>query len=144
MAELPSVFNAEKHEGRMGFSTFPKGKYKMQFVKSELKANKNNKGKHVLLHAKVMEGEAKGRIVFVRLNLVNPNEIAVRIAQDELASICDACGKKAIKDSAELHEIPFWGHVDLVPETDSQPAQNVIKKYESLKAGGSAFNKGKK
>ena len=127
MAKLPSVFNASKHDGRMGFNTIPAGRYKMRIVKSEMKKTKDGNGQYANLTAKVVDGQHKGSVIFIRLNLVNQNDEAVRIAQNELATLCEACKKSTIKDTEELHGIDFYADVGIKPADSNYPESNVIK-----------------
>jgi len=136
MAKLPSVFNAEKHSGRMGFNTIPAGRYKSRIVKSEMKKTKDGNGTMLVMHEKVVEGQHKGSIIFIRLNLVNKNDQAVKIAQDELATICEACKKPVVKDSEELHGIDHYIEVGIKPGDANYPESNVIKNYIAIGKGG--------
>lgn len=132
MAQLPAVFNAESHKGRMGFNVIPAGTYKSKIVKSESKKTKAGDGTIYTLHEKITEGEFKGNVIFARLNLVNKNDQAVQIAQNELGTICDACGKKQVKETEELHGIEHYIDVGIKPADDNYPEGNVIKGYRSL------------
>jgi hypothetical protein len=70
--------------------------------------------------------------VFERLNLINPNEVAVRIANRTLADICEACGKKEIDDTEELHGIEFVGVLAIREDESGEYApQNEVKKYKA-------------
>ncbi len=135
MAKLPAVFNASKHDGRMGFNVIPAGRYKMRIVKSEMKKTKDGKGQYANLTAKVVDGQHKGSVIFIRLNLVNQNDEAVRIAQNELATLCDACKKGAIKDTEELHGVDFYADVAVKAADSNYPESNVIKNYYTLEKG---------
>lgn len=133
MSKLPSVFNSKDHGGRMGFSTIPAGWYKAQITKSELKPTKAKDGKYLQLMEKVIEGQHKGSVIFTRLNLINKSDIAVNIAQNELATICDACGKNKVEDSEELHGIAHWIQVIIEEGAGDMPDQNRIKMYRKDK-----------
>lgn len=142
MSKLPSVFNAKDHSGRMGFQTIPEGSYKMKFISSEMKKNKSTDGSHLSMMAKIVEGQHKGSVIFVRLNLVNQNEQAVQIAQNELGTICDACGKGKVSDSEELHGIEFWAKVKVEKGSGDNPDQNKITMYSKNKSNGLKEKKG--
>jgi Protein of unknown function (DUF669) len=87
------------------------------------------------LTLKVLEGDAKGRQLWHRLNVRNANEIAQKIAEEELAAICDAIKHaRKVTDSVTLHGKPMRVKVD-VETSEGQPARNVIKGFEGL--GGS-------
>ncbi|RQS39796.1 DUF669 domain-containing protein [Burkholderia sp. Bp8990] len=119
------------------FSAIPKGIYPAFAVESEKKPTKNGKGEYLQFTFEIVDGQHKGRKLWARLNLWNPNQAAVDIAQRELAQICKAAGMPRINDSSELHNIVILLHVD-TELNDRQQEVNVIKKYESPEGGGSA------
>lgn len=81
---------------------------------------------------KVLEGNAKGRLLWHRLNIRNANEIAQKIAEEELAAICDAVKHpRKVVDSVTLHSKAMRVKVD-VETREGQPPQNVIKGFEAL------------
>lgn len=144
MALLPSVFRAQDHDSMDDFSPIPAGEYITQIVKSEVKDTKaGNGGKRLVLQEKVMEGDYAGRLVFVGLNIVNQNPVAMEIANKELKSICEACGKgnHELQDSAELHMIPHKITVAIKPADANWPEQNIVKKYEALEGTAAASAK---
>lgn len=140
MAQLPSVFRAQDHESMDDFSPIPADSYMVEIVKSEIKDTKAGDGKRLVMQAKVMSGDYKGRLLFIGLNIINPNPTAVEMAHKELKSITDAVGKgnSEITDSQMLHAIPFMVDVVIKPATDSWPEQNQIKKYYEVEGGAPA------
>ena len=96
MAQLPSVFNAADSDKMGGFEPIPEQWYLAEIRKSEMKATKAKTGSYLTCQLVVLEGEYKGRYLFNLLNLDNPNPVAVEIAQKELATICEACGKPSL------------------------------------------------
>lgn len=130
MAMLPDVFNAKDNEKMGGFEPIPAAWYIAEITKTEMKDTKAGTGKYLTCMLKVLEGEFKGRYLFNLLNLVNPNQVAVEIAQKELASICEACGIDEIEDSTELHGIPMAVRVIIKAASASYPAKNEIKAYK--------------
>lgn len=128
MPMLPSVFDASD-KPRMGFSVLPSGWYEAEIVKSDIRNTKAGTGKYLALEFKVLEEKFEGRKLWTNLNLVNPNQTAVAIAEKELATICDAVGLSAIEDSEELHNIPLGVKVAVRPETAQWPERNEIKGY---------------
>ena len=84
---------------------------------------------------KVLEGEHKGRLLWHRLNVRNANEIAQKIAEEELAAICDAVKHpRTVRDSVTLHGKPMRVKVDVEARENAAPS-NVIKGFEALAAG---------
>lgn len=130
MAQLPDVFNAKDNEKMGGFEPIPAGWYLAQITKSEMKATKAGTGKYLTCQLKVLDGEFKGRYLFNLLNLINPNQTAVEIAQKELASMCEACGLDEIEDSTELHGIDMAIRVSIKPADANYPPKNEIKAYK--------------
>jgi len=130
MAELPSAFNSEEVDD--DFDVIPAGKYVAEIVKSEMRETKAKTGQFLFLQMKILKGDHKGRVLFDRLNLVNPNETAVEIARKTLKRICDAVGKKKITDSKVLHDTPMNVQVSIKPADDNWPAGNEIKGYYKI------------
>lgn len=130
MAALPSVFQAADHEKMSGsFEPIPAGWYIGQITKSEIKENSKKTGSFLSLEFTIVEGEYAKRKVFANLNLVNPSQVAVEIAQKELATICEACGIDAIEDSDELHGIPIGIKLKIKVASGDWPARNEITNY---------------
>ncbi len=129
MSMLPEVFNAKDSEKMGGFEPIPAGWYLAEVVKSEMKDTAAGTGKYLTCQLKVLEGEYTGRYLFNLMNLVNPNQTAVEIAQKELASLCEACELDEIEDSTELHGIAIAVRVSIKEGTDKFPPKNEIKAY---------------
>lgn len=129
MSMLPEVFNAKESEKMGGFEPIPAAWYLAEVVKSEMKDTAAGTGKYLTCQMKVLEGEYEGRYLFNLLNLVNPNNQTVEIAQKELASMCEACGLDEIEDSTELHGIPMAVRVIIKAASSKYPAKNEIKAY---------------
>jgi len=128
MANL-NGFNANEVEPAVGFEPIPIGKYPAIISNSEMKRTKSNAGSFLELVFQVLEGEFKGRLLWSRLNLDNPNVTTVRIARAELSAICRAVGVMAPKDSHELHNIPLIVTVAHKKRFDTGETTNVIKEY---------------
>jgi len=112
-----------------------KAKEAQEYPTPENAANRNDCLLQLTL--KIVEGEYKGRLLWVRLNIRNANEVAQRIAEEELAAICDAVKHpRKVTDSVTLHGKPMRVKVDVEPAKDGQPARNNVKGYEAL--GGTA------
>lgn len=138
MAILPSAFDATQHEEMSDFSPIPKGVYVSQIMSSELKRTAAGNGQYIKLEFEVMQGEYRGRKIWTNLNIVNPNPQAVQIAQKELTSICKAVGKHVIKDTQELHGIPFNLTVSIKPAKGDYAEGNKTSGYAPLKGATSS------
>ena len=73
-----------------------------------------------------------------RLNLNNPNQIAVDIAQRTLSAICHATGVMTPQHSSELHDKPLVVKVAVKAADGQYSASNEIKGYSSAKTNGAA------
>ncbi len=107
MAQLNQSFDASQVDPTPIFELLPAGDYLVMIVDSEMKATKAATGEYLNLSLQVLDGPFKDRLVFDRLNLVNPNAKAVEIAQRQLSQICHAVNVLRVNDSAELHDKPL-------------------------------------
>lgn len=127
-------FDASQVEPTHSFDPIPAGKYPAMITASEMKANKAGTGSYLELVFTILEGEYKGRQLWARLNLDNPNETAVKIARAELSAICRAVGVLTPRDSAELHNLPLIVKVGCRHRKDTGEIVNVLKGYEKRDA----------
>ena len=139
MAQLNQHFDANTVEPAAPFELLPPGRYVAQIVQSEMRPTKAGNGQLLWLELDVLEGPHQGRKIWDQLNLVNPNQQTVEIAQRTLSAICHAVGQMQVTDSEQLHFRPM--QVTLAVEPDSrdkhkpieeQRKQNKVKGY----AGG--------
>ena len=85
MADLQG-FNANHIEPTSEFEAIPAGKYLAMITDSETKPTKSGSGSYLQLTFQILDGEYKGRFLWARLNLNNPNATAVQIAKAELSA----------------------------------------------------------
>jgi hypothetical protein len=128
MADLHG-FDAQQVDPAVPYEAIPAGKYLAAITESEFKPTKNNSGQYLQLTFQVLDGPHKGRSLWARLNLENPNATAVKIARSELSAICRAVGVLKPKDSLELHNIPLVVDVRLKKRPDTGELTNEIKGY---------------
>lgn len=141
MAQLGQAFDSGQHDDmNTGFNPMPAGVYIAQVVESEIKDTSKKTGKYIKLKFEILKGEFKGRFVWTNLNIVNPNPVAVEIAQKELATLCRACGKAVIQDTQELHGIPIKMKIKIKPAKDDYPAGNEPIGYKPATVGAGATN----
>lgn len=131
MASLNGTFDATQVARAEAFAVIPAGKYKVQVTDSDMKPTKNGDGQYLWLEMEILDGEYQGRKLWDRLNLVNPNQQAVEIAQRSLSALCHATGKLHVSDSADLHFIPVIATVKVRPAKGDYDASNEIRGYES-------------
>ena len=127
MANL-NGFNANQVDPATDLEPLPAGKYVAVITASEMKPARNGNGSYRELTFQVIEGPHRGRLVWERLNLDNPNPLTVKIARSELSAICRAVGVMQPKDSCELHNLPLV--IAVRQETDANGEQrNRIRSY---------------
>ena len=129
MANL-NGFNANDVEPNTAFEPIPAGKYLAAITASETKRNKANNGSYLELTLSILEGDFKGRVLWTRLNLDNPNATAVKIARGDLSAICRAVNVMQPKDSTDLHNLPLVVKVKLKKRADNDELTNEIKGFE--------------
>lgn len=133
MANL-NGFDANQVEPSSDFDPLPAGKYLAVITDSEMKPTKSGAGQYLQLTFEILEGPHKGRMLWARLNLDNPNATAVTIARAELSAVCRAVGVLAPKDSVELHNLPLVIHVKCKKRDDTGDLTNEVKGYSARTA----------
>lgn len=131
-------FDATTVEPNAVLEPIPAGWYTAVFTASEEKPTKAQTGSYLQLTAEIIEGEYKGRKLIERLNLNNPNDTAVMVAQKTLSAICRAVNVMRPRDSSDLHDKPFSVKVAVKPAEGSYGPSNEIKGYEAASNAGSA------
>lgn len=123
-------FNAENHEPS-SYEPLPKGWYTVIITDSEQKPTKAGDGSYLQLTLEVVDGDHKGRLLWDRLNLDNPNDTAVQIANKNLSAICRAVGVMRPKSSEDLHNKPLA--VRVIQKEFNGDTQNEVKGYKGLR-----------
>ncbi|KPL28543.1 MAG: hypothetical protein AMJ72_02685 [Acidithiobacillales bacterium SM1_46] len=131
MAEIN--FNVSDYDvaPRSSFDPLPKGDYQAIVTDSQLKTTKAGDGEYIELTMQIVDGEYSGRRHWERLNVVNKSEKTQNIARSHLNSLAQACGVPNLKDTSELHDIPFMLSMDL---DRREEGKNKVMGYGSLKA----------
>lgn len=138
MANLGMQFNANEVEPASGgFEVIPAGKYTVQIVNSEMRETKSGNGQFLWLEMAIMDGPHANKRLFERLNLVNPNDRAVEIAQRTLSALCHATGQMSVSDSEQLHNRSIVANVKVKPAGPDKSgthreAYNEIGGYEAV------------
>jgi hypothetical protein len=120
------------------FDPLPAGKYLAVITESEMRPTKKGAGQYLNLTFEVIEGEYKGRKLWARLNLKNPNPQAEQIARGQLSAICRAVGVMAPKDSLELHNLPLVVTVKVKKRDDTGDLQNEVSGYAKKESAAAA------
>jgi Protein of unknown function (DUF669) len=137
MADLRG-FDANQVEPTTEFEPVPAGKYPAVITESEMKPNKAGTGHYLQLTFEIIDGPCKGRRLWARLNLDNPNALAVQIARAELSAVCRAVGVLAPNDSVDLHNLPLVVHVKCRKRDDTGELTNEIKGYAKKESSAPA------
>lgn len=133
MADLRG-FDANTVEPSAPMEPIPAGRYLAMITASEMKPNKSGTGQFLELVFTITEGEYKNRQLWARLNLVNPNPLASKIAQADLSALCRAVGIMTPSDSCELHNLPLVIRVRCKKRKDTGEIANEIRGYERREA----------
>ncbi|MBN2291563.1 MAG: DUF669 domain-containing protein [Pirellulales bacterium] len=128
MADLTG-FDARQVEPAIEMECLPAGKYEAVITESEFKPTKSGTGSYLQLTFQITEGEYKNRLLWTRLNLDNPNAMAIKIAQAELSAICRAVEVMAPGDSTDLHDLPLMISVRCRKRQDTGEIVNEIRGY---------------
>jgi hypothetical protein len=131
-------FNAAEVTPAQSFDPLPAGDYLVYIKDSDMKPTAAGNGYYLELTLEVLDGPHTGRLIWDRLNLDNPNQKAVEIAQRTLSAICHAVGVLNVSDSAELHDKPLVAKVVIEEPRGDYAARNQIKGYKASSAGVSA------
>ena len=127
MANLGN-FNAAEVDPITDFEAIPAGKYLVVATESDIKPTKAGNGNYLEVTFEIVEGEFKGRKLWSRINLDNPNPKAVQIARAERSALCRAVNILEPKDSCDLHNIPLVVTVKQKADADGE-VRNEIKGY---------------
>jgi len=113
----------------------PAGEYTMQIVQSEMRSTKAGDGEYLWMEFEILGPKYSGRKFWERLNLVNKNEVTVKVARKQLAAIASALNFASLPtDSEQLHLKPLK-----VAITHKEGRQgNLEARANYLKADGAA------
>ena len=147
MVALPQTYNtADLPDSGGGMVLIPQGQYQAVIVESELKPTSKGDGQFLAMKVVITQGQHQNTEFIERLNIINPNPIAVEIAYKTLARISEALGmSQTPTDSNQLHNRPLMIQIETEagkPYTDNNGEQregkdkSIIKKYLPMPAAG--------
>ncbi len=141
MAQLN--FDASQVAPQEAVEALPPAWYTAQITESEMKENSLKTGHYLQLVLQIIDGQYKGRKIFDRLNLNNPNAQAVEIAYRQLSAIAHAVGVLKVADSQQLHGKPLQVRLKLRPATTTPDgktyeASNDVSGYRAVEGSVSA------
>jgi hypothetical protein len=126
-------WSADQEEEKQGFELMKKGWVPLMIEASEVKHNKDydtTKNKRLELTLQIVDGEYRGRKMWVSLNLWhNTSEKALRFARQDWAAICRAIGILSPSQSEELHNQVFGAKLGHKKNDQSGDLENNITAY---------------
>lgn len=112
------------------------GTYEAKIIKSDIVPTKDGSGKMLVLDFEITV-DGRRRMHWERLNLVNKNADAVRIATRQLLQIAEAVGVAVpVVDSEDLHHKPMMVTVGIDAGKNGYQDKNKLTKFAAWQAGG--------
>ena len=128
-------YGETKQEERVDFNELmPDGEYPLTVIATEKRENRAGTGAYILLTFEVASGKYRRKWVREYLNLWNPNEQAVEIAQRKLGQLCKALGIEHLSDTDELLNRGVQAKIYTKPGSNGYEAQNAIGGYSAMPA----------
>jgi len=115
-------------------SVLPAGKYNVVCEEANIKETKNGDGEYINVRFSVIDGDMKGRKMFMMFNIKNKNEQAVTIGRQQLKSFLIAAGTEnfALTTVKALEGMKAKATVQV--KGDSYGEKNNITKFEKSDA----------
>lgn len=107
------------------FDVLPPGKYPVQIEKTETKLTKARTGHYLELQLLVLDGPGKGRRLWNRLNIDNPDATCVEIARRVLSALC----KATIGDEKLVNENQLLQKMCIASVKVDKSGNNAIRTY---------------
>lgn len=132
-----SRYDLSNVQARAALDPIPSGWYNATITETTLKPTSAGDGQMMELALEISEGPYKGRKLWDRLNIQNPNQTAMEIAFATLKQIYNALGIVRANTSAELHGRPLKVKVKLRPaetgkDGKTYDAKNEVNGYDSI------------
>lgn len=132
-----SRYDLSNVQARAALDPIPSGWYNAVITETSLKPTSAGDGQMMELNLEISDGPYKGRKLWDRLNIVNPNQTAMEIAFATLKQIYNALGIVRANTSAELHGRPLKVKVKLRPAETGKDgkqydAKNEVNGYDSI------------
>lgn len=114
------------------FSPLAPGMYDVIISDADVRVTKAGNGQYLSIQFTVTSEVGRERRLWTNLNLVNPNPVAVEIAQEELQKICNAIGYKGRLQSDE--DIQHLLNKALAVKVVVDGERNNVKGYAAIAA----------
>lgn len=138
MAQLPTRIDCTQElPDPPSRQPLPAGDYTVHIIEDTMKPTKKGDGEYLELKMEVLEGDHKGRWIFDRLNLRNPNATAVEISERTLVALGKACGIQNLTDSGQLRGIPITATVK-VRKSEAYGDSNDVSGYSRMTKSAAA------
>lgn len=126
----PFSFNARNVEPAKprDNTLIPSGWHRAWIIGTEMRPTAAGTGRFLEITWEIVEGDSEKRRLWDRLNVENPNEVAVKIALEALSAICHATNVLDFSDPAQLAGVPCMIKVGVEKKKD-QPDRNKIYGY---------------
>ncbi len=111
----------------------PAGWYGTTITGTQLKRTKAGDGLILEVEHTISEGDAKGRKLWSRFNVKNPNETAERIAKEQLSALCHATGVLKFRAHEQLREKRCLVRV-IIKTQDGYEPRNEVKAWKEYSA----------
>jgi pyruvate carboxylase len=132
MSDFFKTWDATNQQQMGDFSPLPENTYMAVITAGEWKRTKAGDGEYLQLTLEIInDPQYAGRKLWARLNLKNRNTDAVRIAMQEMSSICHAIGVLAPSGIPAMCNIPMQITVKCSKRKDTGEITNEIKGYAS-------------
>lgn len=117
------------------FQPLPEGWYDATITKAEVKPTKAGTGSFIAIRFDITGPTHQGRIVFMNLNITNPNPKAEEIGRGQLNAIMGALGLSTVRDSDQLLNGRLQIKLTIKKEEGRDP-ENDVKGFKAM-AGSS-------
>ncbi len=130
-------FDASTIQPSAPLDVLPSGTYLCKIADTEKKQTKSGTGEYLMLTLDVLDPQYRGRKVFDRLNLWNPNQQAVDIAKKTLSAICHSINLMQVRNHEELRGKTL--NVKVTVRNDpNYDSTNEVKGYSAAQSQESA------
>lgn len=130
MAKLPGAFKADEDLKMDSFDPLPPSDYHLRVKETDMARNKNDTGDLIKIRFEVVDGEYKGRLLFLNINYTHQNATAEEIGQKMLNALILAAGLPALEDTDDLLGCEVMGKVTVTKGTAQYAASNEIKNFK--------------
>lgn len=131
-------WSQEDYDTPTDFAIIPEGtEVRMKCTEAEDKETSTG-GEMIAATFSIIEGEHKGRKIWMNFNTVNKSEKAQNFGRRMIAGWSRAAGKPNAKNTDQLLEAPFWAKLGVEVGTGQYKDKNIIASFLMPEEGGAA------